>query len=339
MIRVKNLTKEFRQQRRKEGIGGAVRSLFCPDYELITAVDNISFEIKRGEVVGYIGPNGAGKSTTVKMLVGILVPTSGDVEVAGRVPYRQRIENARHIGVVFGQRTQLWWDIPISESFSLMRYMYDIPESDYHANLALFSDVLGIDKLLHVPPRQLSLGQRMRAGLCNALLHNPDIVFLDEPTIGLDAEVKEKVRELIRTINREQSTTVILTTHDMSDVEKLCTRVIVIDHGHLMYDGTLEHLKKRYGADETLIVDIEERIADASELYNLGVSEVIQENNRLVIEYDRRKVNSADILSQLIGQHKILNFVVRETETEAVIRNMYEANASRVQRESFQGVK
>jgi ABC-2 type transport system ATP-binding protein len=338
VIKVERLTREFRRQKRKEGSWGAVQSLFSRDYEIITAVDSISFEVEKGEIIGYIGPNGAGKSTTVKILVGILVPTSGRVEVAGRAPYEQRVENARRIGVVFGQRTQLWWDIPISESFNLMRYMYDISERDYRGNLALFSDVLGIGEFLHVPARQLSLGQRMRADLCNALLHSPDILFLDEPTIGLDVEVKEKVREFIKIINHERSTTVILTTHDMSDVEKLCSRVIVIDRGHLMYDGTLGQLKRDYGADETLIVDTKERVADVRGLYDLGASRIVQEDSRLIIEYDRRKVNSADILSRLMERCQVLNFVVRETETEAVIRNLYKTSVSHEQAESPGGL-
>jgi ABC-2 type transport system ATP-binding protein len=330
VIRVEDLSKEFKRLIRKEGLGGAVRSLLSPDYEVVKAVDSVSFEVDRGEIIGYIGPNGAGKSTTIKMLVGILVPTSGHIEVNGRVPWQQRLENAKRIGVVFGQRTQLWWDIPVSESFSLMRYMYDIPKRDYLANLELFSEVLGIDKFLHTPVRQLSLGQRMRADLCNAMLHNPDILFLDEPTIGLDVEVKGRIREFVKTINQERAATIILTTHDMSDIEKLCSRVIVIDHGRLMFDGDLERLKQDHGADETLIVEVgEQHIVDGSELCNLGVSEIAQENDRLVIKYDRRKVNSASILSRLMDGYRVTNFVVRETEIEEVIRRLYEANASR----------
>ena len=328
LIRVEHLTKEFRRQKQKAGFWGTVRALFSRDDETIVAVNDISFEIERGEIVGYIGPNGAGKSTTIKMLVGVLVPTSGCVEVAGLVPYQNRVKNARHIGVVFGQRTQLWWDLPVSESLGLTRHMYGVSQRDYRANMDLLSDVLGIDELLHVPVRQLSLGQRMRAELCNALLHNPDVLFLDEPTIGLDVEVKERIRQFIRAVNGERSTTVVLTTHDMSDVEKLCSRVIVIDHGRLMFDGRLDQLKQDYGADEKLIVDTDQPVTDLGTLRTMGVTEIAVEDTRLTLQYDRREVNSADVLGYLMEQHKVLNFVVRETETEAVIRNLYQANAS-----------
>jgi ABC-2 type transport system ATP-binding protein len=206
--------------------------------------------------------------------------------------------------------------------------MYGVSERDYRASMDLLSDVLGIDELLHVPVRQLSLGQRMRAELGNALLHDPDVLFLDEPTIGLDVEVKERIRQFIRAVNRERSTTVVLTTHDMSDVEKLCSRVIVIDHGRLMFDGGFGQLKRDYGADEKLIVDTDDPVTDLDALKAMGVTDVASDGNRLTLQYDRRGVNSADVLGYLMARHKVLNFVVRETETEAVIRNLYQANAS-----------
>jgi ABC-2 type transport system ATP-binding protein len=206
LIQVEHLTKRFRRQKQKAGFWGTVRALFSRDYETIVAVNDISFEIERGEIVGYIGPNGAGKSTTIKMLVGVLVPSSGYVKVADLVPCQNRVKNARHIGVVFGQRVQLWWDLPVSESLGLTRHMYGVSQRDYQATMDLLSDVLGMEELLHVLVRQLSLGQRMRAELCNALLHNPDVLFLDEPTIGLDVEVKERIRQFIRAVNRERST-------------------------------------------------------------------------------------------------------------------------------------
>jgi ABC-2 type transport system ATP-binding protein len=323
LIKVENLTKTFQRQKRQQGLWGAVQGLFSREYEFKTAVDNISFEVERGEVVGYIGPNGAGKSTTIKMLIGILVPTSGHVEVRGLVPYKNRIENAKRMGVVFGQRTQLWWDIPVSESLNLMRYMFKIPDQQYHANLELFSEILDLKEFIHVPVRQLSLGQRMRADICAALLHNPDILYLDEPTIGLDVVAKENIRRFIREINQERNTTVILTTHDMSDIEKLCSRVMVIDRGHIIYDGGLQQLKELYGTEETLTVETEDDIPDFSSLYTLGIQEVSQEANKVSVRYDRKKINSTSIIQWIMERCKVKDFVVRETEIDEVIRKMY----------------
>ncbi len=323
IITVDSLTKHFKRQKRKKGFSGALGSLFSRKYETIRAVDNISFEIEKGEIIGYIGPNGAGKSTTIKMLVGILVPTSGFVEVNGLVPHENRIENAKKMGVVFGQRTQLWWDIPVSESLNLMRYMYDIPESQYRDNLKLFSKILAIDEFINAPVRQLSLGQRMRADLCMAFLHNPDILYLDEPTIGLDVVVKENVREFIRSINRERGTTIILATHDMSDIEKLCPRVMVIDHGRIMYNGSLDKLKSKYGSEELLTVEAEGPISGVDDLRSFDIFECETDGSKLTVKYDRRKISSSTILKWLMDRNKIKDFVVQETEIEEVIRKMY----------------
>ena len=328
MIRVENVTKTFERQKRKEGFGGAVQGLFSRRYETIMAVDDISFEIARGEVVGYIGPNGAGKSTTIKMLVGVLVPTSGNIQVGGLVPHENRIENARRMGVVFGQRTQLWWDIPVSESFGLMRHMYKIPPKRFRENMELFSDILGLDEFLNTPVRQLSLGQRMRSDLCAALLHDPAILYLDEPTIGLDVVVKENIRDFIKEMNQERNTTVILTTHDMSDVEKLCSRVMVIDSGSIMYDGSLEQLKERYGKDETLEVETEAPVSDPDDLYRLGISEFRKDGKRLYIQYDKTNVNSTTVIGWLMERQRVRDFVVRETEIDEVIRRMYLARST-----------
>ncbi len=326
IIKVESLIKHFKRQKRKKGFSGALESLFSRKYETIRAVDNISFEIEKGEIIGYIGPNGAGKSTTIKMLVGILVPTSGSVLVNGLVPHENRIENARRMGVVFGQRTQLWWDIPVSESLNLMRYMYDIPESQYRDNLKLFSKILGIDEFINAPVRQLSLGQKMRADLCMAFLHNPHILYLDEPTIGLDVVVKENVREFIRNINRDRGTTIILATHDMSDIEKLSSQVMVIDHGQIMYDGSLDKLKTEYGSEEVLTVEAESPICGINELRSFDLIECETDENRLTVKYDRRKTSSSTILKWLMDRNEIKDFVVRETEIEEVIRRMYKSS-------------
>lgn len=331
MIEVHHLCKTYRRQKRESGLMGAVRYLFKPEYEDIPAVRDVSFQINKGEMVAYIGPNGAGKSTTIKMLVGILVPTSGEITVAGVVPHEDRMENAKRIGVIFGQRTRLWWDIPVSDSFELVREMYEIPANTYKQNLELFGDVLGIGDFIDTPVRQLSLGQRMRADLCNALLHNPEILYLDEPTIGLDVEVKEKVRSFIKTVNRERQTTVILTTHDMADIEKLCERVIVIDKGTLMFDGSLNKLKHDFGGQEGLTIQTDQ-ILNSNVLDTLGarpgVGHIDRDGAKLHCTYDRRQINSADILQQLMQHTKVVNFTVHATETEDVIRNLYKANAA-----------
>ncbi len=326
IIMVESLTKHFKRQKRKKGFSGALESLFSRKYEIIKAVDSISFEIEKGEIIGYIGPNGAGKSTTIKMLVGILVPTSGSVEVNGLVPHENRIENARRMGVIFGQRTQLWWDIPVSESLNLMRYMYDIPEAQYRDNLKLFSRILGIDEFINAPVRQLSLGQKMRADLCMAFLHNPDILYLDEPTIGLDVVVKENVREFIRSINRDRGTSIILATHDMSDIEKLCPRVMVIDHGKIMYDGSLDKLRSKYGSEELLTVEAEGPISGVDDLRCFDILECETDGSKLAVRYDRRKISSSTILKWLMDRNKIKDFVVQETEIEEVIRKMYKSS-------------
>src|SRR3990172_155522 len=224
----------------------------------VRAVDGVTFSVGRGELVGYVGPNGAGKSTTVKMLTGILVPSAGGISVAGYEPSRQRVQLARRIGVVFGQRVQLWWDLPLRDSFELLRHVYRVPAARHRENLDAFTEILELAPFLDTPVRQLSLGQRMRGELTAAMLHDPEIVFLDEPTIGLDIVAKARVREFLAAANRERGVTVLLTTHDLSDIERLCPRMLIIDHGRVIYDGAVEALKERFGEERTLIVDLEE---------------------------------------------------------------------------------
>ncbi len=325
IIKVTHLTKTFKRQKRHSGFWGGMRTFFSNEYESKTAVDDISFEIDKGEVVGYIGPNGAGKSTSIKMMVGILVPSSGKVEVAGLVPYENRIDNAQRIGVVFGQRTQLWWDIPVLETFKLLRHMYRVPEARFKANLDLCYDILGIAEFANTPVRQLSLGQRMRSDLAAALLHNPEILYLDEPTIGLDVVVKKKIREFIEEINKQHQTTVILTTHDMSDIEKLCSRVMVIDKGRIMYNGCLEELKQVYGSAETLTAELQ---GERSEyewdvLQQMGVTLVKFNGQKVELRYNRAEVKSSMVLKWLMERYEVKDFTVRETEIEEVIRRMY----------------
>ncbi|MBV8949883.1 MAG: ATP-binding cassette domain-containing protein, partial [Actinobacteria bacterium] len=250
------LRKVFRSVERQPGLGGAVAALFSRTFVEKVAVDDVNFTLEPGELVGYIGPNGAGKSTTIKMLTGILVPTSGTLRVAGIVPHAHRMENATNIGVVFGQRSQLYWDLPLRESFELLRSIYDIPRARYLENMRHFAEILDLDRFLATPVRQLSLGERMRGDFAAAMLHDPKIVYLDEPTIGLDVVAKEAIRAFIAAVNRERGTTVILTTHDLADVERLSRRIILIDEGTVIYDGSLERLREEYGTHRTLVVTL-----------------------------------------------------------------------------------
>ena len=327
IIKVENLFKEYRQRKGKEGLTGAVKDLFHREYKTVKAVDGISFSIEKGEIIGYIGPNGAGKSTTIKMLIGILVPTGGKIDVNGIEPYKHREVNAKRIGVVFGQRTQLWWDIPVSETLSLMRYIYDVPEKQYQENLKIFSDILGLDKFIHTPVRQLSLGQRMRADMACALLHNPDILYLDEPTIGLDVVVKERIREFILEVNKKRNTTVILATHDMSDIERLSSRVMVINSGKLVYDGDLDALKRKYGTEEMVIAELPGKIEDTTELYKLGVDEVTYNDNKITIKYDSAKINSSIVVRWLVDKADTKDISIKVTPIEDVIRKMYKVGS------------
>src|SRR5215831_4840370 len=256
LIEAERLEKTFRVAHTRRGLLGALSSIVVRDYHDVHAVRDISFQIGPGEMVGCVGPNGAGKSTTIKMLTGILVPSAGHLEVFGQVPYRRRKQIARRIGVVFGQRTQLWWDLPLIDSLELLRYVYRVPAERYARNLRGLCDLLDLDPFLRTPVRQLSLGQRMRGDLAAALLHEPQILYLDEPTIGLDVVAKHRIRDFLRTINRDEGATILLTTHDMSDVEQLCSRLLIIDHGTLLYDGSLEQIRGRLGTERTLVVDL-----------------------------------------------------------------------------------
>ena len=323
LIEIQNLTKEFKREIKKPGLSGAVRSLFHREFEKKVAVDDISFTIDKGDIVGYIGPNGAGKSTTIKMMVGILTPTSGRVTVNGIVPYENRVENAKRIGVVFGQRSQLWWDIPLRESFQMLKYIYRIPEDVFKKNIAKFSEVLDIGSLLNVPVRQMSLGQKMRGDLCAALLHNPDILFLDEPTIGLDVVVKENIRKFIQKANREFQTTVVLTTHDIPDIEKLCSRVIVIDSGRVMYDGNLKHMKNTYGTGEEIVIELEEPVAHIESLERIGVSDVSFCGNKATVRYNTEVTNATQIIGVVMQEFRVKDFTLKETEIEEIVRRMY----------------
>jgi ABC-2 type transport system ATP-binding protein len=285
-------------------------------------VKDVSFELSAGELVGYIGPNGAGKSTTIKMLTGILVPTSGDCVVNGIVPWQNRTANGRQIGVVFGQRTQLYWDLPLRESFELLRANYGIPTAVYEQNMREFTRVLGLDEFIRTPVRQLSLGQRMRGDFAAAMLHNPPVVFLDEPTIGLDVVAKEAIREFIARTNRERGTTFILTTHDLNDVEKLCDRIIIIDHGQKLYDGSIEAIKRRYGQHRILIADIDEFCTEC-DIEIPGVRLVSAQGNRITFEFDRLRVAADQLIVALAKRYELKDVTISEPELESIIREIY----------------
>ena len=302
---MKNVTKEFKILNRHEGLGGSLRDLFSRDYRILRAVDDISINIKSGEIVGYLGPNGAGKSTTIKMMTGVLEPTYGEILVNGNVPYKNRVRNAENIGVVFGQRSQLWWALPLVESFRLLKDIYMIPDQNYRQMLELYQSLVDIEPLLHKSVRQMSLGQRTLSDILAAFLHDPKIVFLDEPTIGLDVSMKAKIRNLIKGLNQEKNTTVILTTHDMGDVDALCQRIVIIDHGKMIYDNDIAHLKQYFGSYRTLRLRLE----------NSGWKEIL---------VDESKTNVMSIISDYQKNETVKDIKLEEISTEEVIKKIYE---------------
>jgi ABC-2 type transport system ATP-binding protein len=320
VIAVEGLRKTFSVARRTGGTLGLLRR----ETREVAAVDGVSFRVRRGEMVGYIGPNGAGKSTTIKMLTGILTPSGGSARVAGLEPQRARAALARRIGIVFGQRTQLWWDLPLRDSFDLLRLIYRVPSARFRANLAAFTDLLDLAPLLDVPVRQLSLGQRMRGDLAAALLHDPEILYLDEPTIGLDVVIKERMRGFLRAINAERGVTVLLTTHDMDDIEQLCPRTIVIDHGRVIYDGGLDALKLRYGAERRVVVDLEEPARPLSVPYT-RVERV--EGARQWLVFPREATTAAAVIAAVAAQVRVRDLTVEEPAIDDVVRRIYAGRA------------
>ena len=326
IIQIRNITKEFRVPDRREGLLGSIRDLFSRSYHTLRAVDDISMDIAQGEIVGYLGPNGAGKSTTIKMMTGVLEPSSGEILVNGCAPYRNRTRNAQNIGVVFGQRSQLWWALPLIESFRLLRDIYMIPESQYNEMLELYSSLVDIGPLLHKPVRQMSLGQRTLSDILAAFLHDPKIVFLDEPTIGLDVSMKSKIRTLICELNRKKNTTVILTTHDMGDVDALCERIVIIDHGKMLYDNDIEHLKKYFGAYRTLKLRVKGSLSEQAESIaaELPGCPVSSDDNWISVLVNEDKQKVVSVLSQLQTSHDIRDMQLEEISSEEVIKRIYE---------------
>lgn len=321
ILQVTDLVKQFRVTQRQNGWLGSLRSLFAPQFKIVEAVNHVSFRLQPGELVGYLGPNGAGKSTTLKMLTGLLVPTRGEVLVDGFVPWRDRAKYVKHIGAVFGQRTTLYWDLPVMDTFELLKPMYQIPDARYRRNLADFTDLLELGPFLDSPVRSLSLGQRMRADLAAALLHEPRLVFLDEPTIGLDVVAKERIRQFIQFINRERGTTIILTTHDLSDVEKLCERVIILDLGRVLYDGSLSALIEKYEGDRTLVVTFADEVADAS-IPSIPTPQ--QQGRQAFYSFDGKRMAASTLVQAVMSRFPVADLEVRRAEIETTVRRIYE---------------
>lgn len=326
IIEIKNVSKEFKVLNRREGLKGSIKDLFSRDYKTVRAVDNISMNIQQGEIVGYLGPNGAGKSTTIKMMTGVLEPTSGEILVSGNVPYQNRTKNAQEIGVVFGQRSQLWWALPLVESFKILKDIYQIPDEKYESVLKLYRSLVDIEPLLHKPVRQMSLGQRTLSDILAAFLHDPKIVFLDEPTIGLDVAMKSRIRTLIHALNKERNTTVILTTHDMGDVDALCKRIVIIDKGKMLYDNDIEHLKGFFGSYRTLKLRIDGDLKEKAALIQKELPDfsVSADEEWISVLVDEEKAKVIDVLGKLQHSYNIKDMQLEEISTEEVIKKIYE---------------
>ena len=328
IIEVENLSKVFRIPKKDPGVAGAVKALFRPRYEAKTAVDGISFTVEPGEVVGYIGVNGAGKSTTIKMLTGILVPSGVRVRVMGRDPHRERVANARDIGVVFGQRSQLWWDLAFIESLNLVSKIYQVEPARYKQLLDQFAEMLELKDLFRVPIRNMSLGQKMRAELAATLIHEPRVVYLDEPTIGLDLIVKERIREFIKQQNRDKKTTVILTTHDLGDIEELCQRVIIIDAGKLIYDGPLSTIKERFGKYRQITFEMVKcnSVVDAP----AGAEIVARDDCHATLRFDRTVTSASHVAAAVMNQIEVADFTLAEPDLASIVKQIYSGALERV---------
>ncbi|WP_028390307.1 ABC transporter ATP-binding protein [Bacillus cihuensis] len=327
-IEVSQLRKEFKSYSSRTGLKGAFRDLLTRNYKIVPAVNDINFTVKQGEMVAYIGENGAGKSTTIKMLTGILEPTSGKLRVNGMNPHREREKFTRTIGVVFGQRSQLWWDIAVQESFRLLKKVYKVSDEQYNEHMGHVIKTLDIGPLLDKPVRKLSLGQRMRCELAAALIHNPPLLFLDEPTIGLDVLVKLKIREFLKEINEKYNTTILLTTHDLGDIEALCNRVVMLDEGKIVYDGELDALKNNWAEEKEIHFQFMNHV-NLSELNSLPLQfstdwEYDEKNQTYIANIKGEDENISQLISAVISHFKIKDVKIHETSIEEIVRNIYE---------------
>ncbi|QKS70626.1 ATP-binding cassette domain-containing protein [Paenalkalicoccus suaedae] len=326
-INVRHLRKEFKSYSSRSGLKGAFRDLFTRNYKILRAVDDVNLQIKQGEMVGYIGENGAGKSTTIKMLTGILTPTEGDISILGMDPHKEREKFVRKIGVVFGQRSQLWWDIAVQESFRLLKKVYKVPDEQFEAHMKDIIDTLEIHDLLDKPVRKLSLGQRMRCELAAALIHNPPLLFLDEPTIGLDVLVKVKIREFLKRINKEYGTTILLTTHDLADIEALCDRVILLDKGNVIYDGELEALQHSWLQEKRVEFTFEEEIHIGELSTEFNEAHWEEGDKPLLLRAtiaDESEVDLSVFVARVISSRAISDVKINKVSTEEIIRHIYE---------------
>lgn len=334
MIYVNELRKEFKKAVKEPGLKGSVKALFKPEHEIITAVDNISFHVPKGEILGFIGPNGAGKSTVIKMLTGILTPTSGTCEINGFIPQKNRKKYVKEIGVVFGQRTQLWWDLALRETYSVLKEIYDVPENEFKSRMAFLNEVLELDDFIGSPVRTLSLGQRMRADIAASLLHNPKVLFLDEPTIGLDVVVKDNIRNAIKKINAEEGTTVILTTHDLSDIELLCNRIVMIDKGKKVFDGQISTLKSEFGQMRDLKFELVDTNDFSKLMYqsHFGVGEddveLSNEGASVSLRFNSDKISVEDVLSYTLSTVHVKDINLKDADIEEIIRRLYRQEVS-----------
>lgn len=329
MIYVNNLRKEFKKVIKEAGLKGSVKSFFKPKSEIITAVDDVTFHVPRGEILGFIGPNGAGKSTVIKMLTGILTPTSGSCEINGKIPYKNRKSYVKEIGVVFGQRTQLWWDLALRETYNVLKEIYEVDETQYKKRMAFLNEVLELDEFITSPVRTLSLGQRMRADIAASLLHSPKVLFLDEPTIGLDVVVKDNIREAIRTINKNEDTTVILTTHDLQDVENLCDRIVMIDKGSKIFDGGISELKQKFGQSRELkFIPYDFKKAeklDYKGTFKLSDNdlELESDGHNITVRFNSDKISVEKILNYTLETTHVKDINVTDADIEEIIKGIY----------------
>ena len=324
-IEVKNISKEFKVNKRNAGIPGMIANMFVPKFEIKKAVNDLSFTIEKGEMVGFIGPNGAGKSSTIKMLSGILCPDKGSITVGDFVPYKQRKSYVGNIGVVFGQKSQLQWDLPVIDSFELLRAIYRIPEEKYKRNLERFTEMLDMKSFINQPVRQLSLGQRMRSDIVASLLHSPEIVFFDEPTIGVDIIGKETIRSFIKELNEQDKVTMIFTTHDMQDIEQTCKRIIIIDKGSLMYDGSLQEIRSKYGTTRRLIAEFNEETVVAP-IKNVIIEDL--KDRKVSFTFDNNVVDVNKLMHEVLEKYSVHDVTVAEPEIESIIQKIYKGEVS-----------
>lgn len=334
VIEVKNVKKEFKKTVKDPGLKGSVKSLFHKKTEVVKAVDGLTFNVDKGEMLGFIGPNGAGKSTAIKMLTGILTPTSGTINIDGQVPYENRRHYVKDIGVVFGQRTQLWWDLPLTETYSVLKEIYMIEENKFKDRMEFLNEVLDLQDFIKSPVRTLSLGQRMRADIAASMLHSPKVLFLDEPTIGLDVVVKDNIRKAIMQINKEDKTTIILTTHDLSDIETLCKRIVMIDKGKMVYDGSVHNMKNTYGkmreADLSLFNPEDIKKLNFQKTFNFTDDdyEITNQANETVLKFNSAKAGVAEVLNYILNSVEVKDISVKDTDIEEIIRRIYKSEVN-----------